>query len=78
MNERLIECVILLLWPECFLRFCLAVEMYVTEVSRGLCDSKATPVIIKETPGTAFVDGRNGIGSVRVCVAVWLLTLVSW
>ena len=50
--------------------FVFAAEMYVKEVSGGLCDSKATPIIVKETPGTAFVDGRNGIGSVRVCVLV--------
>ena len=66
----------LLPWPENVL-FLFAIEMYVREVSRGLCDSKATPVIVKETPGTAFVDGRNGIGSVCVCVAVWLFILVG-
>ena len=40
--------------------------MYVKEVSNKQCDGKATPVILKEMPGTAFVDGRNGIGSVSM------------
>ena len=38
--------------------------MYVNEVLNGQCDGKAKPTIIKETPGTAYVDGHNGIGSV--------------
>lgn len=38
--------------------------MYVNEVLSGQCDGKAQPTIIKETPGTAYVDGHNGIGSV--------------
>ena len=40
--------------------------MYVNEVSKGLCDPQAKPTIIKETPSTAYVDGHNGIGSVRM------------
>ena len=43
-----------------------AAEMYVNEVSKGLCDPQAKPTIIKETPSTAYVDGHNGIGSVRM------------
>ena len=39
-------------------------DMYVNEVLSGQCDGKAQPTIIKETPGTAYVDGHNGIGSV--------------
>ena len=47
--------------------------MYVREVRTGLCDGKAVPVVIKETPATAYVNGNNGIGPVsdpfllRVC-----------
>lgn len=47
--------------------FCF-LEMYVNEVQTGQTDPVAEPVIIKETPGTAFVDGRNGIG--MVCVKI--------
>ena len=43
------------------------VEMYVNEVQRGQCDPNIQPKIIKETPGTAFVDGQNGIGMVSTC-----------
>ena len=49
--------------------------MYVNEVLSGQCDGKAKPTIIKETPGTAYVDGHNGIGSVST---VCILTLPSW
>ena len=38
--------------------------MYVKEVAGKQCDGEVTPVIVKEMPGTAFVDGRNGIGCV--------------
>ena len=34
------------------------------EVERGSCDGTATPALIKETPATAYVDGRNTIGPV--------------
>ena len=34
------------------------------EVKSGLCDGKAKPEIIKQTPATAFVNGNNGIGFV--------------
>ena len=39
-------------------------EMYVKEVRTGLCDGKAVPVVVKETPATAYVNGNNGIGTV--------------
>ena len=38
--------------------------MYVKEVRTGLCDGKAVPVVVKETPATAYVNGNNGIGTV--------------
>ena len=31
----------------------------------GNCDGKAVPTIIKETPATAFVSGKNAIGMVH-------------
>ena len=40
-------------------------EMYCSELCDGLCDGKATPVVVRETAATAFVDARNGIGTVR-------------
>ena len=39
--------------------------MYVNEVQTGQCNPNAEPVIVKETSGTAFVDGQNGIGMVN-------------
>ena len=39
-------------------------EMYVNEIQKGQCNPNAQPVVVKETPGTAFVDGQNGIGMV--------------
>ena len=38
--------------------------MYVMEVREGNCDGHATPSVVRETPATAFVDGKNGIGTV--------------
>ena len=35
------------------------------ELQAGQCDGKATPTIIKESPGTGHVDGQNAIGTVR-------------
>ena len=40
-------------------------EMYANELLKGQCDGKMTPVVVKETPATAYVDARNGIGTVR-------------
>lgn len=54
---------------ECFSQVVIFSDMYVNEVLSGQCDGKAKPTIIKETPGTAYVDGHNGIGSVStVCM----------
>ena len=39
-------------------------EMYTRDICEGLCDGKATPVVVKETSATAFVDARNGLGMV--------------
>lgn len=39
-------------------------EVYCTEVSNGVCDGKAKPVILKESSATAWVDGKNGLGAV--------------
>lgn len=39
-------------------------EMYMKEVQSTACDGNATPVVVKETPSTALVDARNGLGSV--------------
>lgn len=44
--------------------------MYCNEIESGQCDGKVTPQIVKETEATALVDGRNGIGSVSVCVLI--------
>lgn len=41
-------------------------EMYSNEICNGQCDGMATPVVVKETPATALVDARNGIGTVGV------------
>ncbi len=40
------------------------VDMYVNDVVTGNYDVTAEPRLLKETPGTAFVDGGNGIGMV--------------
>lgn len=40
------------------------VDMYVRDVQGGLCDCKVLPEIIKETPATAWIDGKNGLGAV--------------
>ena len=45
-------------------RFIRLAEMYVKELQAGLCDGKAVPVVVKETPATAYVNGNNGIGPV--------------
>ena len=44
--------------------------MYMKEVQSTACDGNATPVIVKETPSTALVDARNGLGSVSVISVV--------
>ena len=35
------------------------------EIEKGFCNGQVSPVIIKETPSTAFVDGKDGLGMVR-------------
>ena len=40
--------------------------MYIKEVKTKVCDGNATPTVLRETPSTAFVDARNGLGSVSV------------
>jgi LDH2 family malate/lactate/ureidoglycolate dehydrogenase len=39
-------------------------DMYVKEIESGICDGQAAPEVVQETPATAFVDGKNGIGPV--------------
>lgn len=39
-------------------------ETYIDEIQRGVCNPKAVPKILKETPVTAWVDGNNGLGAV--------------
>ena len=41
-------------------------DMYVEEVKSGICDGKASPNVVKETPATAYVAGNNAIGTVRI------------
>ena len=57
--------------------FCIIIiiipEMYVKEVANKLCDPLAKPSIIKETLGTAYVDGHNGIGSVSFYKLLYFL-----
>ena len=49
------------------------IEMYIKEVKTKACDGNATPTIVKETSSTAFVDARNGLGS----VSAWMGTLAN-
>lgn len=39
-------------------------SMYVRDIQRKVCDAKAKPCILKESPATAWVDGNNGLGVV--------------
>ncbi|XP_046999466.1 uncharacterized oxidoreductase YjmC-like [Schistocerca americana] len=39
-------------------------EMYVSDVKKGLCCPNAEAAVLKESPSTAWVDGRNGLGPV--------------
>jgi LDH2 family malate/lactate/ureidoglycolate dehydrogenase len=39
-------------------------EMYINDLHMNSTDGKATPVILNETPATAWVDGLNGLGAV--------------
>lgn len=38
--------------------------MYVNDLKKGIADGHITPQILKESPATAHVDGRNGLGPV--------------
>ncbi|XP_017781988.1 PREDICTED: uncharacterized oxidoreductase YjmC isoform X2 [Nicrophorus vespilloides] len=39
-------------------------EIYVNDINAGVCDARASPTILKESPATAWVDGNNGLGAV--------------
>lgn len=39
-------------------------EMYINDLHKNSTDGNATPVILNETPATAWVDGLNGLGAV--------------
>lgn len=39
-------------------------EMYINDLAINSTDGGVVPVILKETPSTAWVDGRNGLGVV--------------
>lgn len=39
-------------------------EMYINDLAINSTDGAAIPQILKETPATAWVDGRNGLGAV--------------
>ena len=39
-------------------------EMYTRELLGKLCDGMVDPVVVKETPATAYVDAKNGLGMV--------------
>ena len=39
-------------------------EMYAKELLNNQCDGKMTPLVLNQTPATAHVDARNGIGMV--------------
>lgn len=38
--------------------------MYVQDIRTGITVSNKEPVVLKETPATAFVDGQNVLGPV--------------
>ncbi|XP_069681977.1 uncharacterized oxidoreductase YjmC-like isoform X2 [Periplaneta americana] len=40
------------------------IELYIRDVKKKLCDPDAKPFILKETPSTAWVDGKGGFGPV--------------
>lgn len=39
-------------------------EFYINDVKRGLVDGNAHPEILKESPATAWVDGKRGLGAI--------------
>lgn len=38
--------------------------MYLRDIQTKTCDPNVEPTILKESPGTALVDGNNGMGAV--------------
>lgn len=40
------------------------IQMYINDLHADSTDGAALPQILNETPGTAWVDGRNGLGAV--------------
>lgn len=50
-------------------------EMYSGELLNKQCDGAATPLILKETPATAYVNAQNGIGTVCVICFVVVATV---
>lgn len=45
-------------------------EMYLNDLNMGTLNGSATPEILKQTPATAWVNGKNGLGAVvgRFCM----------
>lgn len=39
-------------------------EMYINDLHAGCTDGHATPALLQQSPATAWVDGRNGLGAV--------------
>lgn len=39
-------------------------ELYINDLHSNLCDGLAKPIILNETPVSAWVDGNNGLGAV--------------
>lgn len=39
-------------------------DMYVKDIESGICAKDGEPVVEKESPATALVDGRNLLGPV--------------
>nr|CAH8869752.1 unnamed protein product [Trichobilharzia regenti] len=39
-------------------------EMYVRDIQKGVCETRAEPKIVKESASTALVDGKNVLGPV--------------
>lgn len=39
-------------------------EMYINDLHTGATDGTAVPEVLNQTPGTAWVDGKNGLGAV--------------
>jgi len=37
---------------------------YVADIRSGICDPNARPTVVKETAGTAIIDGNNSLGAV--------------